>query len=314
MAASPSDATAATKNLWSVDECLKEYERNKDQVQFLDATWFHKGERDGKSEYIAGPRISGAHYWDFVDLSCSHELFPDQNPKKLFAMFPPEELVAAALDWMNITPEKALIVYARDGTRFTPRTWYMLKQYCVDDQTIGLMQGSLEEWIEKGGPVDDEPLDEAKDICRAKDLLLSNTNPRYPVNPNARERLVDMEFILDFLEKDETSRPTILDTRGSSFAKGHIPGAHHIPYSSLTEEGSTIRLKSKEELTETLKEKLGEETFANLSKEPVMLTCGSAVSVCSLALAFKELGFPEPMIYDGSWNEWGKDPNTPKNS
>jgi thiosulfate/3-mercaptopyruvate sulfurtransferase len=301
------------KNLWSVEECLTEYQSNKDNVQFLDATWFHKGQRNGKAEFLAGPRLPGAHYWDIVDLSCSYELFPEQNPKKLFAMFPPEKLVAAAFDWMKITPEKSLIVYAREGTRFTPRTWYMLKQYCAQNQVIGLMQGSIEEWIEKGGPIDKQRLEEStSNVCQAKNLVASNRDPKYPVSQNARDRLVDMDYILGFLEKDKSCRPTILDTRGSSFAKGHIPGAIHVPYSSLTDEDSTIRLKSKEELAKILQEKLGDNVYSNLSKVPALLTCGSAVSVCHLALAFKELGFPDPMIYDGSWNEWGKDTDTPK--
>jgi 3-mercaptopyruvate sulfurtransferase SseA len=31
-----------------------------------------------------------------------------------------------------------------------------------------------------------------------------------------------------------------------------------------------------------------------------------------MALVLEEFGYPEPFIYDGSWNEWGKDPSTPK--
>ncbi len=180
---------------------------------------------------------------------------------------------------------------------------------------IGLMQGSLEDWMNLGGPVDEEPLDEATHVCLAKDLMASAIvqSPIYPVSPNARKPLVDMQHILRLLEEEESSRPTILDTRGSSFAKGHIPGAIHIPYSSLTHDESSLKLKSKSELQRILQDAVGdEESFQKLSKEPVLLTCGSAVSVCHLALVFMELGFPEPRVYDGSWNEWGNDPSTPK--
>ena len=52
--------------------------------------------------------------------------------------------------------------------------------------------------------------------------------------------------------------------------------------------------------------------FEMLRRRPPLLTCGTGVSVCTMALALEELGLPEPFIYDGSWNEWGQDPSTPK--
>ena len=111
--------------------------------------------------------------------------------------------------------------------------------------------------------------------------------------------------------------PVIIDTRGSSFAKGHIPGAIHIPYSSLTEPGNSLRLKPRAELEAILNDRVGLETVERCRSEgqdrrPILLTCGSAVSVCHMALVLLEFGFPEPLIYDGSWNEWGSDPDTPK--
>ena len=42
------DASALrlTKNLWSIEDCLDQI----DNIQFIDASWYHKGERNGRQE------------------------------------------------------------------------------------------------------------------------------------------------------------------------------------------------------------------------------------------------------------------------
>lgn len=38
-----------TKNLWTIEECIEQRE----QLKFIDASWYHKGERNGRQEYVA---------------------------------------------------------------------------------------------------------------------------------------------------------------------------------------------------------------------------------------------------------------------
>lgn len=205
----------------------------------------------------------------------------------------------------------------------TQRVWYLLKQYCNPELfDVKILQGSLEDWIEKGGPVDTEPLPEEETIV-AKDLVEARAanddggdEDRHPlVSSTAGDRIVDKEFVLKLLEgkepaKDET---TIIDVRGlASFQKGHIPGSLQIPFSALTVPDDPLTLRPKNELEAVLTESLGRDEFDKLKTKPPVLTCQAAVAVCIMALALDELGFPEPYVYDGSWNEWGRDPATPK--
>ena len=46
--------------------------------------------------------------------------------------------------------------------------------------------------------------------------------------------------------------------------------------------------------------------------KPVVTTCGSGVTSCVLLFALHLLGQDDATLYDGSWSEWGADPQTPK--
>eukprot|EP00980_Cylindrotheca_fusiformis_P005952 scaffold1262_cov106-Cylindrotheca_fusiformis.AAC.9 len=226
--------------------------------------------------FLDGPRIPGSHYFDMSDISTSKDIFPTLNPKGLNVMFPPKSLFAATMDAMGITNDDQVAVYGRRGCWFTPRIWYMFKTY--GQSKVGLMQGSLEDWIDLGGPVDSTPMKEYN--VRAKDLVRQADDADYLASETARNRLVDMDQVL----AQVNSSRVIVDTRGSSYKKkGHIPGAIHIPYSSLVEPDNSLRLKNKKELVEIL------EANSIPRDEHILLTCGSGVSSTVNHVEFPEV-------------------------
>eukprot|EP00533_Pseudo-nitzschia_delicatissima_P010630 CAMPEP_0116108088 /NCGR_PEP_ID=MMETSP0327-20121206/16581_1 /TAXON_ID=44447 /ORGANISM="Pseudo-nitzschia delicatissima, Strain B596" /LENGTH=320 /DNA_ID=CAMNT_0003600941 /DNA_START=30 /DNA_END=992 /DNA_ORIENTATION=- len=249
----------SSTNLWSIEECLEEWNQQKTNIQFVDATWFHKGERNGRTEFETGPRLPGAVHWDTGELSTSGDLFPESNPSHLKNAFPPEFLVGRALETMGVTPTTTLVVYGREGALFCPRVWYLLKNYCRYN-AVKLLQGSLEKWIAKGGSVEKTP---TKSTLLAQTLLEDRPNDEAttehpPVSSSAKYRLVDKTFVENVVEKqtstnssdENNSLPCVMiDTRGSSFAKnGHIPGAKHLSYASLSPVNDPLTLLDKLEL------------------------------------------------------------------
>ncbi len=78
---------------------------------------------------------------------------------------------------------------------------------------------------------------------------------------------------------------------------GNIKGSINLPFQKLLEENRTF--KKKEELIEIFKAKK-----VSVEKE-MAFTCGSGVTACVLGLANSIISGKKPVIYDGSWAEYG---------
>ena len=296
-------------NLLSLDECLQFLEsssavgashgdgRNKTtstRVWFIDGSWYHKGRRNGREQFIQGPRIVDSIYFDLDDIC-------DQS-SHLSHMLPSRALLRAWMSHHGISSKDHVIVYGRHGCYFTPRVWFTLQR---EVDRVSLMQASLEEWIDRGGPVESTPVS----VVRAIDLEVQNDRDE----KQDYENIVDLSGMKQLVIGSSAGNAFILDARGSSYAqKGHMPGAIHIPYATLTEPNNTLRLKSLDELQSIFRQ-AGVAPHQNSTKT-IVCTCGTGVSACSLYLALLELGYSsdDMLIYDGSWEEWESAQNSPR--
>lgn len=46
--------------------------------------------------------------------------------------------------------------------------------------------------------------------------------------------------------------------------------------------------------------------------KPLVATCGSGLTASSIVFGAHLLGMENVALYDGSWSDWGSDPETPK--
>ena len=87
---------------------------------------------------------------------------------------------------------------------------------------------------------------------------------------------------------------------------GHIPHSMNLPHTELIAEDGTLLPPSR------LQQKL-ESAGIDLSR-PVVTSCGSGVTACTLALGLYQIGIEQVAVYDGSWSEWGGRQDTPINA
>jgi thiosulfate/3-mercaptopyruvate sulfurtransferase len=117
--------------------------------------------------------------------------------------------------------------------------------------------------------------------------------------------VIDADGLSDNLAK---SQVLVLDARSAGrfqgvepeprpgMRSGHIPGSVNIPFKMLLD-SEARRLLPKETLTEIFK-------TAGVDRQPLVVTCGSGVTACVLALGLEICGLPAPKLFDGSWSEW----------
>lgn len=221
-----------------------------------------------------------------------------------------QKIFAAAMDEYGIKNQDHVIITARESVYFTPRTWFLFKTFGHDPSKIHLMQGSLEQWIEIGGEVETE----AVIVPTFQDLELEE-DYNYKVL-EVPTNVCDMEEVLGATtnnDRKDSDTVFLLDSRGSSFAKGHIPGAIHLPYSNWVLPGNTLTWKSVDDLRGIF----ADAGVDPLTQNKIISSCGSGVSACHTLLALELCGRDlrppnKTKIYDGSWSEWSKNSTTPK--
>eukprot|EP00592_Proboscia_alata_P000922 CAMPEP_0194374378 /NCGR_PEP_ID=MMETSP0174-20130528/22792_1 /TAXON_ID=216777 /ORGANISM="Proboscia alata, Strain PI-D3" /LENGTH=316 /DNA_ID=CAMNT_0039153915 /DNA_START=462 /DNA_END=1412 /DNA_ORIENTATION=- len=301
------------KSFLSVNECI-EAEKGDSNIRFVDGSW-HLKDRDGRSEYEAGPRIKNAKFFDINDIATNEE---ELNPKSLPHMCPSPKLFSACMDSLDISNTDRVIIYGSKGCFATPRTWYTFKAMGHDPTKLHLMQGSFEEWEQKGGSIEDGP---AKQSIRATDLDMSKISTYQTTYPSENQ-FCDMKKVSQAITEDSASS-IVIDARSLARFKaeapeprpnlrlGHMPGAFNLPFNSLLEmdtESDPTKFKSVTEMR-AIFQSAGVDVD---SDKTIICSCGSGVTASTIATALEACGRDpkNTLVYDGSWADWGSDSDT----
>lgn len=255
-------------------------------VKIVDGAWYLPAQgRDARAEYAAG-HIPGAIFFDHDNMVEPGSTLPHQLPSpENFARF------AGA---MGIAATDTIIVYDGFGLFSAPRTRWMFR--VMGAQKVFILEGGLDGWKAGGRPLTSEPTKIAPnvfDVTFHKERVATLADMRKIVEAGSAQ-IADARPAGRFEGVDPEPRPGL---RG-----GHMPGARNIPFSKLSADGKMV---DKTALRSVL-----EEAGIDVSR-PVVTSCGSGVSAAIISLALESLGHSDNRLYDGSWAEWGGQPDTP---
>ena len=257
--------------------------QNLDKVKILDASWHLPNVKRNSFEEYKTSHITNSVFFDIDKYSNQETNLPHMLPSKK-----DWEIIVSNL---GISNSDHIIVYDNSEVFSSCRVWYTFLYFGHNPDLISILDGNFEKWVKEKRPV-------SKEITKnEKSNYIANENSSLVINKSkVNENITQNKFQLIDARGEQRFLGLQPEPR-KELRSGNIKGSINLPFQKIINENRTF--KKKDELIKIFKSK-------DISFEKEMaFTCGSGVTACILGLANSLISGKKPIIYDGSWAEYG---------
>ena len=260
-----------------------------DGIRVVDGSWYlPRSARDARAEYLAG-HLPGAVFFDLDAISDGRSALPH--------MLPSAPQFAEQVGALGIGDDDDVVVYDGSGANMSAaRVWWMFRAF--GHERVAVLDGGLPKWRAEG---------RATRAGRGHPARGSLHRAEIPEGAVSRPRVRAAHARAGGRAGRRMRSAGRFAGDGARAASGSPRRSHPgQPKSPLRHAGPGRRHAA---AAEALRHRI--EAAGVDPARPIVATCGSGVSACTLIHALHLLGHDQVALYDGAWAEWGGHEDAP---